>query len=278
MKKSILLPSLSVLVTILCFFLRKNQLNKAKNAETLLYTPMAGETILLLVVLLLYTIALAGLVFTGARSLPNYRFMVYCPSQIFLISIVVAGFLLVLSTCIGLMDIFSVYTAHKGEVNFLEETTYPFPFGDILLAVGCGLSGATMLFLGRNANNGDEAPEGWMLMSQAFIALFLLIDVYREHSIQPAFQDKIWPLLGGLLMAHSCYLLISSNYTTARPNLFCMLSMCSLVVYGINVASGASLFYIVTGLGYHIFLLTFTVSILENAFCSREEYRTPPQA
>lgn len=275
MRKSTIMPFVAMIGSVLAFFLRKNQLNQAKDPETLLYIPMASETVLLYLVVFAFLLGFAVFLLSDSRSLPNYHFMVYCPHQGFLALVASGAFFMVLSLLVGFLEA-------KVEIDTYLSSTHDgsllhaIPFLHYLILFAVTASGGVCLLLGKSAYEGKELEASWIVIYQAFPPLLLLIEIYRDVASSPNLQDKIWAVLAGLALAHSTYHLAAASVSPPKANFFTYLVLSSTVIFGAYAGGDLSFYYILVGLGYHLFLLAFAAATIENAFSSRMDYRTPP--
>lgn len=277
MKKSILLPLVSTVMSVVFFFLRKSQIAGAKNPETLLFTDFAPETIMLTIALVLFHLILFGMLFTGARDLPNYKYTVYCPSQLFIMILATGSLILILSVFIGIMDIMGDYKIYQDLVNQTGVSGgYKMPIFEVLGILFGGATGAVMLFLGKNAYRGEELETRWFTTIPAFLALVCLVSVYQNFAVLPNFQEKFYPIMSTFAMVYAYYNVSASSYETPRPRRISFFALSSIALFGVYAGYGISFYHFAVYLGMNIYLLGFSYAVMENAYTSREDYRTPP--
>ncbi len=271
MKKSIILPILTLLVSGIAFFLRKQQISQAKDPITLLFTPGAKETQLLVGLLLGFMLCLALFLLSGGRPLPNYIYTVYCPHPLFLGTVGLGSLVLILSILVGMMDIKGQYDQH-----ILEQVSFRFPLlffvGNIVVA----LVGVVMLYLGWMAYQGIHLEECWLTVIPAYLAVIRMLGEYRTYAILPHIQDKAYPIFGTIFICLSLYHLSATAYVNPRPRLIIFFSLSSVVLTGVILASGVSVYEGTVYLGLNLYMLAFAGAILQNTYISRAEYRTPP--
>lgn len=269
MKKSLLVPLGTVLLGILCFFLRKHQVAKVKDMETLLYTPFAQETILLYVVVAVSVGVLGFFLFTGSRSLPNYEYMVYCPSLLFPLVVGFASLLLVISFFVGVLDL-------RFQEGFFQSRTIQQGVMEILRLLSIPLAAVAGLIMAKAAYLGETLETNYPILFLACPPVFLVLNTYQTYSHQPNLEDRIWPIFSGLALMYSCYLLAAATVKRPQENLFCFSAMVSMVFFSLSMGGDTSLYLFFVGLGYNLLLSAFAVATMENAFCSLEVYRVPP--
>lgn len=276
MKKSILLPFLSVMMSVVFFFLRKLQISNAKNPETLLFTEFATETLILSFAVILFHFILGGVLYSGARELPNYKYTVYCPNQLFITLLATGSIILVLSTFVGIMDIKSQYDQHISAVNQGVSSSYSMPYFKFAAILFGGATGAVMLFLGKNAYRGEDLEERWVTTIPAFLCLSCLVNAYQSFSTLPNLQEKIYPIFATFSLVYAFYHLSASAYETPRPRLISFFSLSSIAMFGVYAGYGISIYDFSVYLGLNLYLLAFSFAVIENAYSKRENYRTPP--
>ncbi len=273
MKKSILLPLATFLVSGVSFFLRKTQISAVKDPETLLYQANAGETMALMGVILLFLAVIGGLLFTGARTLPNHTYTVYCPNPLFAAAVATGSLILVLSMIIGLLDIKSGIDLAKTLGNEAKYQVNLMEIGKIALTT---MAGGSLLLLGTKAYRGKELTDCWLTLIPASLAVLRLVMIYRDFGSTANVQDKIYPIFSAIFTTMALYHLCASTYTPPKPPLIVFYSLGAVVWNASYLAMGIAMFDVVSLVGLNIIFLAFSGAILENAYCSRENYRTPP--
>lgn len=265
MKKSIILPSLAGCASVVAFFLRKSQLALAKNPETLLYTDNAPETMALCAFLLFCVVALAGVLFTGGRPLPNYTYATYCPKQLFLFFVGGGSLLMMLSIIVGVIDILGGTRSANG---------FPATFACKIVIVA--LVGIVMLYLGKLAYEGKELRDCWLTTVPAFLAVLRLMEEYRGNAAQPNVLDSFFPIFATMSLTMALYHLSASAYLQARPRAVVFFSLTSVLLTGVVLASDLGVYDTMIYVAFNSYMLAFSGAILENTYASRENYRTPP--
>ncbi|MFI3253097.1 MAG: hypothetical protein R3Y63_01980 [Eubacteriales bacterium] len=276
MKKSILLPSLSLVMGIVVFILRKYQLANVKNVETQLYTPHATETYLLMGAILLFAVCLGLFLLSGGRELPNYTFTVYCPSPLFMATVVTGSFLYLLSTVVSIMDVQSQYASYLENRSPMNPESFDFPFLTIVNMLLVVLVGMVMIYLGKQAYRGEYLKECWLTTLPAYMGLARLTVTYRNYGSLSSFQDNFYPIFGVMFLALALYHLCATAYVGPRPRKIVFFALVSVLFTGAMLASGICLADKLLSLGSNLYLLAFSAAILENTYSSRENYRTPP--
>lgn len=274
MKKSILLPLMTVLISFMAWLLRLQQLNNVKDPVTLLYNPQAGETIVLMSLIFGFTLVLGGFLYVGGRDLPNYTYTVYCPSIFFVCTVVTGSLFFVLSILVGLMDIRSLYETHLA--TGASSSDFEFPLGTLVTMILVAMAGSVMLYLGKQAYRGEFLKECWLTTIPAYLATARLMIYYRNYGAMTNFQDCFYPIFGSLALALALYHLCATAYIDARPRKIIFFSLVSVVFSAVNLASGESLYDNMLSLGFCLYMLAFAAAVLQNTYCSREDYRTPP--
>lgn len=276
MKKSILLPSSAVLVSLLVFFLRKEQIAAAKDMTTLLFTANAPETILLSVVIGGFIALVCGFLLSGGRPLPNYTYTVYCPNPFFVTTVAIGSLLMILSVLVGLMDIKNQYDAFIASGAVLAGGSFPFPLSDLLMSLSVAVAGLVMLYLGKLAYRGEELTDCWLTTIPAFFAVFRLVAEYRVYGATPNFQESFYPIFASMSLSMAFYHLSATAYEGARPRSIIFFGLSSVVLSTVVLASGISLYDALIYGGMNLYILGFSAAVIENAYSSREDYRTPP--
>ncbi len=274
MKKSILLPAMTVLVSFMAWLVRTQQLSQVKDPVTMLYRAQAGETILLMALVLGFAVVLGGFLYVGGRALPNYTYTVYCPSMFFVCTVVTGSLFFVLSILVGLMDIRTLYEAHLATGASAKD--FSFPIGTLVTMILVAMAGAVMLYLGKQAYRGEFLKECWLTTIPAYLATARLMIYYRNYGAMTNFQDCFYPILGSLALSLALYHLCATAYIDARPRKIIFFSLVSVVFSAVNLASGESLYDNMLSLGFCLYMLAFAGAVLQNTYCSREDYRTPP--
>lgn len=269
MKKSVLVPLGTGVLGILCFFLRKHQIAQAKDMETLLYASGAVESYLLYVVVAVSLAVLGFFLFTGSRSLPNYEYMVYCPSPLFPWVVGFASLLLAVSFFVGILDMRfqEGYFASRTRIQVVMEL---FRLLSIPLAAGAGIVMTKAAYLG------ETLETNYPILFLACPPMLMLLHTYQSYITQPNMEDRIWPIFSALALMYSCYLLAAATVKAPKENLFCWFAMASMLLFFLNIGGETSLYLFFVGLGYNLLISAFAVATMENAFCSLEVYRAPP--
>lgn len=273
MKKTNVLLGVGMVLSVLGFFLRKYQISMIKNPETLLFTPMAQETMLLLAVLLLGHMVLAVLVMEGARGFPRYEYAVYSPNPVFFGGVMLSGFLLILAFFIGLMDVKNGYDVFQG-TNYAGES-YPFPVIKLMELSLVAVTGPVVWYLGKNAYDGMPLRERWMLTLPSFASLFHIYSNLKVLAITPDMQEKLYPSLGLLVLAHGIFALTSTGIKSPSPRKIVFFAWSAQIFFCVNIHTFPSLYDGMISLGLHLYLLSFGYGVMGNAFCSQREYNTP---
>lgn len=276
MKKSILLPLMTVFVAFLAGYCRTVQLAEAKDPLTLLFVPQASETLLLMGIVLGFTLVLGGFLYAGGRDLPNYTYTVYCPSLLFVSTVVTGSLFFVLSILVGLMDIKSLYDAHLLTVQQGNTASFDFPLTTLVTMILVMMAGSVMMYLGKQAYRGEFLKECWLTTIPAYLATARLMVYYRNYGAVTNFQDCFYPIMGSLTLVLALYHLCATAYIDARPRKIIFFSLVSVVFSAVNLASGESLYDNMLSLGFSLYMLAFSGAVLQNTYCSREDYRTPP--
>lgn len=277
MKKSTLLPSASVVLCVVTYFLRKHQISQVKDAQTLLFEPMAMETILLATLVLVGHIALMIGLNSDSRDLPNYKFTVYCPRFSFFAMTSLASLLLLLSVLMGFLDMKSDYDTALKNSNAYVEFSYDFPFFQVCKCMFSLFVAYIMFYLGKNAYEGTTLRKHFLTVFPAFLACWYFMDIYRDYSSLPNLQEKLYPTFAGLSLLHGFYQLAVAAYETPRPILFSFFSLSSVMLLGATLGGPITPYFAMVHCSLVLYLLAFSVAIIENTFCSREDYRTPPK-
>lgn len=271
MKKSLLVPLGTVVMGILCFFLRKNQIEQVKDVETLLYSAGAMESYVLYFVLAVSLAVLGFLLFTGSRPLPNYEYMVYCPSPLFPMTVALTSLLFLLSFFVGLLDItaqkdfFQSRTVQQGIIELLQLFSIP-----MIVWVGILMTKAAYL--------GETLSTNYPILLLACPPVLFLFKTLQSGMVQPNLEDRIFPLLSGFALMYSCYFLAAATVRPPKENLFCWTAMASNLFFCTSLGGETSLYETFLGFAYHILISAFAVATMENGFCSLEVYRAPPSA
>ncbi len=276
MKKSILLPSATVVVAILLFFLRSNQLSVAKDPETLLYAPGAMETTLVMVVLF-GALAILGLfLLSGGRELPNYTYTVYCPRPFFMATVVIAAFVLLMSLVIGFMDFSAQYSEFQANQSFGSQESFPIPWALLFTLLASCACGFVMLYLGRLAYRGMVLQEAIYVTLPAYMSCVHLMSSYRDLGSVANLQDSVYPVVGSVFLTLALYHLAATAYVDARPRKIIFFSLGSVLFSGVTLASGRPVYDSILLFSLNLYLLAFSAAVIENTYCTREAYRTPP--
>lgn len=276
MKKSIALPLGTVLVALQALVFRQKQLSNAKDPVTQLYEANATETLLLMGLLVLFLVAIGGLLASGGRPLPNYTYTVYCPNQLFITAVATGSLLLLLSTLVGLMDIKGQYDNFVASGVMAAGGTFSFPFATALGILATAMSGGVMLFLGKNAYRGEEMTLCYLTTIPAFLSVVRLISQYHVYGATPNVQDSFYPVFATLATTMALYHLSATAYLGPRPRLIIFFSLASVVLSAVVMASGIPLYELMVYGGLNLYLLAFAAATIENTYSAREDYRTPP--
>lgn len=275
MKPHVLWPCSSFCLGILTFILRKHQLAQAKDPETLLFVPMATETIVLSVVMIVAHILLVVALGSPSRPLPNYKYTIYHPSIFFFAPILLSSVLMGLATLVGLIDIHTEYRNFK-TMTAGADVPYSLPVFDVMQSFFALFVAYLMYEMGKNAYEGETLAHRWWSVIPAFMCCWLFTTQYRIYAISPNFQEKIYPTLGGLFLLHGMYQLAVAAYQTPRPVLLSFFGLSATIFCGVNLASNPSTFDGMLLTSLTLYLLTFTSAVIRNAYASRKEYVTPP--
>lgn len=274
MKKTTVLVGVGMVLSVLGFFLRKYQISVVKNPETLLFTPMAQESLLLLGLLVLGHLVLGVLVMEGARLVPRYEYAVYTPHGAFFGGTILSGFLLIMAFFIGLMDVKNGYDVFMATNTSGE--SYPFPLlklAELSLVV---VTGPVIWYLGKNAYEGRVLTERWLLTLPAFAALLHVYSKLKDLAITPDMQEKLYPSLGLLVLAHGIFALASTGIKTPCPRKVVFFAWSAQIFFCVNIHTIPSLYDGMVSFGLHLYLIVLGYGVMANSFCSQREYTTPP--
>lgn len=274
MKKPYLLYGTGLVLSLLGYILRKYQISAVKSIDTLLFTPMAWETLLLMAVILVSHIIIGLLVLGDARSFPNYEYTVYSPYLPFLGINLLAGFLLLLSFFIGIMDIKSGYDIFLATAS--EEITFSFPVLQLLELSFMAVTGFLLVWLGKNAFEGQLLTERWVTVIPVFAAMMHLYSTFLRVSVTPGLQEKLYPILGGLSLIYGLHALATSAIKEPCPRKLSFFAWSSLLFYFVNLSTLASVYSALITTGLHLYLLSFGAAAIKNTYCSQMECSTPP--
>lgn len=274
MKKTHLLYGTGLLFSVLGCFLRNYQMSQVKNQDTLLFASFALETLFLMGLLVIAHVVIAFLVLGDARTFPNYEYTVYCSEIGFLAVTVLAGFLLVLSFFIGIMDVKNGYDIFQASAP--HEASFPFPWLDLFELSLVAVTGFVLAWLGKNAFDGSVLTERWVTVLPVFTGIVYFYQVFNELTIAPALQEKLYPILGGLSLIHGLYALSTSGIKQPSPRKIAFFSSTSLVFFCTNLSTLSSVYDAMVTLGLHLYLVAFGYGVIKNTYCSQREY-TPPE-
>lgn len=170
MSKTILVPLLTVLFSVLAYVLRAHEINTLKDSETLLYQS-GMESYLFFGMLLLAVAVLGFLLLIGSRSLPNYEYMVYSPNIIFPVTVAIGAGLLILSFFVGILDL--KYAVEQMDLSL---------FSLVLRVIKCmivSLGGLAGLVMVKVAYRGECLDTNFSIIVFATPSIFLMIDTYQ---------------------------------------------------------------------------------------------------
>lgn len=277
MKKSILLPLSGGLIGLSCFLLRIRQNAAAIDPETLLYIPNAPETIQLVWLMAIFAVVMATTLFLGGRSLPNYQFTTYNPNAMFMAVVVVSGFLLLISTLVGVMDLRAEYEAHQATVYLGNMEKYSISVTSVIYILGAGLAGFALIYLGKAAYHGEELASYSPTIIPAALSVVLVVKQYRTYGALPSVQESFYPVFGSMILCLALYQISVTAYIKPKPKMLAFYSLVSCSFTGVILASETGTHDKLLQLSLTIFAMAFTGSALENTYATLETYRTPPE-
>lgn len=277
MKKSILLPLLSLIFGGATFGLRIWQRQVAVDPDTLLYVSSSATTLLTLVIVG-YGILLGATLYSGARPLPNFRYAFYCPSQLYASLICAGGMLLLLSLFLGLQECFLMLQAQRSlQMQGADVSGFPVPISTILTLL-CSLpAGLAQLKIGKDCYRGAPVNNKALATFPAFCVLPYLISVYQSNITSPNLQDRMYPVLGAVFLTLGHYYIADSAYLKPRPKRVVFFGLMAVVIGGATLGESPSLYRFAFVVANLLCLLAQCGAVLENGYVSREKYRTPPE-
>lgn len=279
MKKSILLPGLSLLFGGASFGLRLWQRSVAVDPETLLYIPSSPATFLLMFTIFAYALLLGGILFSGARKLPNFRYAFYCPNQLYASFMCAGGMLLLLSVALGLQECYKAFQLQR-ELQYQGVEVSGFPVSiALLLTLICSLpAGLAQVKMGKDCYRGAPMESRSMTTFPAFCTIPYLITVYQSNIASPNMQDRIYPVLGAVFMTMGHYYISETAYLDPRAKRVVFFGLMAVVVNGAALGESPTMYRFAFIVANLLCLLAQCSAVLENGYVSREKYRTPPGA